>query len=415
MPPIRTTPAAKAVKTERTHEENQERAYIAASRRSDRSLEARVESARRASEIHKRRTGRSLRVTEQDVVNEEMYEEEDDGFPSQYRRLTAHLQTSSTDFNRRLAAYLTNHVAMRTALEQAVSQSYAQHYPKAPNFPHNNQPTYPSPMMYPPYWQGFNPSYQPAPPNPAVPVAGYPHQQPAGRSSSIANPQSAAASHPPTPVLDPSDSRRMSMPAQFTSSAATTPRPVPTQVPTPASIQSPKSEPQHTPSQHPMLPQYGVPYPFGNVDAANDYGPFTPTLPAESQFMLGPAFGPADPYSAMLMGGSAYMQQPSYGFPPPVGTNMKAHSENVTATLAPSDLTLSSASDQAQLSDSSNTESLPTPLHLGLDTSGGDFSVPSKAPPTLGGEQVSMGSGTPGIEKEWTSFIDDHNWEETIS
>src|ERR1019366_8143854 len=85
--------------TERTHEENQERAYIAASRRSDRSLEARVESARRASEIHKRRTGRSLRVTEEDVRNEEMYEEEDDDLPLQYRHLTAHLRTGNPDFN----------------------------------------------------------------------------------------------------------------------------------------------------------------------------------------------------------------------------------------------------------------------------------------------------------------------------
>jgi hypothetical protein len=115
--------------TERTHEENQERAYIAASRRSDRSLEARVESARRASEIHKRRTGRSLKVTEQIVIDEEMYDEEDDDLPVQYRRLTAHLQTDSVDFNRRLSAYLTNHVAMRTALEQFIDQSFAQQSP----------------------------------------------------------------------------------------------------------------------------------------------------------------------------------------------------------------------------------------------------------------------------------------------
>ncbi|OQN95103.1 hypothetical protein B0A48_18887, partial [Cryoendolithus antarcticus] len=98
MPAVRTMPS-KPVKTERTHEENQERAYIAASRRSDRSLEARIESARRASEIHKRRTSRSLRVTEADVINEEMYEEEDDDLPMQYRRLTAHLQTQNADFD----------------------------------------------------------------------------------------------------------------------------------------------------------------------------------------------------------------------------------------------------------------------------------------------------------------------------
>ncbi|CAG8680564.1 2215_t:CDS:2 [Acaulospora morrowiae] len=91
---------------ERTHEENQERAYIAASHRGftdrayfrghivvltfgqeiviedfsalvDRSMEARIESARKASEIHKKRTGKALRITPEDVRNEEMYQEVD--------------------------------------------------------------------------------------------------------------------------------------------------------------------------------------------------------------------------------------------------------------------------------------------------------------------------------------------------
>ncbi|RIA90498.1 hypothetical protein C1645_823270 [Glomus cerebriforme] len=62
---------------ERTHEENQERAYIAASHRGDRSMEARIESARKASEIHKKRTGKALRITAEDVRNEEMYQEID--------------------------------------------------------------------------------------------------------------------------------------------------------------------------------------------------------------------------------------------------------------------------------------------------------------------------------------------------
>jgi len=134
----------KPVKTERTHEENQERAYIAASRRSDRSLEARVESARRASEIHKRRTGRSLRVTEKDVMDEEMYEEEDDGLPRQYRQLAAHLQTGNPDFNSRLEAYLTANVAMRSALERSISNSYAQ---QGQQYPTQYAGIYPSPML----------------------------------------------------------------------------------------------------------------------------------------------------------------------------------------------------------------------------------------------------------------------------
>jgi hypothetical protein len=53
-----------------------------------------------------------------------MYEEEDDDLPHHYRCLTAHLQTHSTDFNQRLSAYLTNHVAMRSALDQALRDSY---------------------------------------------------------------------------------------------------------------------------------------------------------------------------------------------------------------------------------------------------------------------------------------------------
>ncbi|KKY20201.1 hypothetical protein UCDDS831_g05002 [Diplodia seriata] len=152
MPPVRTISTAKPVKTERTHEENQERAYIAASRRSDRSLEARIESARRASEIHKKRTGRALRVTEQDVVNEEMYEEEDDDLPAQYRRLTAHLQTNSADFNRKLHAYLATHQAGRQALfDQSFMGGFGHTYPNAPHFA-------PQMMMHqPPYQQQMLP------------------------------------------------------------------------------------------------------------------------------------------------------------------------------------------------------------------------------------------------------------------
>ncbi|RKF74368.1 hypothetical protein GcM1_240150 [Golovinomyces cichoracearum] len=152
MPPVR-TPAARAGKSERTHEENVERAFIAASRRCDRTLEARVESARRASEIHKARTGRGLKITEKDVQNEEMYEEEDDDLPLQYRHLTAGFQTSSPEFNRRFAAYLTTHVAIRTALEQSIIQSYQQQehqqagLTSQPELPKQQYEIFPSPFL----------------------------------------------------------------------------------------------------------------------------------------------------------------------------------------------------------------------------------------------------------------------------
>ena len=53
------------------------------------------------------------------LINEEMYEEEDDDLPMQYRRLTAHLQTQNVDFNRRFQSYLLNHVATRQAVGNA--------------------------------------------------------------------------------------------------------------------------------------------------------------------------------------------------------------------------------------------------------------------------------------------------------
>jgi hypothetical protein len=159
----------KPVKYERTHEENQERsisvlvlnilrtltflrAYIAASRRSDRGLEARMESARRASIIHERRTGRALRVTESDVINEEMYEEIND-LPTEYRRLNAHLRTQSEDFDRRLLAYLSSQMATR----QAVSDCW-QNYPSQLNTHglNPNMPQEPSPQMHPLSGTGFD-------------------------------------------------------------------------------------------------------------------------------------------------------------------------------------------------------------------------------------------------------------------
>lgn len=53
-----------------------ERALVAASRRDDRTLELRIESAHKASAIHKARTGKGFFVSEAGVLNKEMYEED---------------------------------------------------------------------------------------------------------------------------------------------------------------------------------------------------------------------------------------------------------------------------------------------------------------------------------------------------
>lgn len=55
-----------------------ERAYVAASRRTNRSLQARVQSAHLASKIHQKRTGRYLQINEVIVANGEIYEEQAD-------------------------------------------------------------------------------------------------------------------------------------------------------------------------------------------------------------------------------------------------------------------------------------------------------------------------------------------------
>ncbi|KAL2137123.1 hypothetical protein VTI74DRAFT_8755 [Chaetomium olivicolor] len=65
-------------RTQRTHEENQERAYIAASRRADRDIEHRIRSALKASECRKKRTGRGLKITREAVLGDEQYESDDE-------------------------------------------------------------------------------------------------------------------------------------------------------------------------------------------------------------------------------------------------------------------------------------------------------------------------------------------------
>lgn len=137
----------KVQKTERSHEENQERAYIAASRRADRSLEARVQSAKMASDIHRKRTGRGLKVSEEIVLREEMYEEVEDDMPRPYRYLASHLQTSSPELNNRVSAYIASQTAMATiAKYNEINKMFSEAFPQAASY---SQPTQNSHYMSP--------------------------------------------------------------------------------------------------------------------------------------------------------------------------------------------------------------------------------------------------------------------------
>lgn len=87
-----------------------------------------MQSARRASEIHQERTGRALRVTENEVVNEEMYEEITD--VSKDRRLwRADWNIRSDEFDRRLLAYFTGQPSTHGVSNETVSGSWKEQRP----------------------------------------------------------------------------------------------------------------------------------------------------------------------------------------------------------------------------------------------------------------------------------------------
>lgn len=56
------------------------RSFIAASRRKDRSLAVRLRSAHKASCLHKRRTGKNIRISREIVEAEAIYEEVDERY-----------------------------------------------------------------------------------------------------------------------------------------------------------------------------------------------------------------------------------------------------------------------------------------------------------------------------------------------
>ncbi|KAF2869029.1 hypothetical protein BDV95DRAFT_630205 [Massariosphaeria phaeospora] len=395
----RTTMPVKPLKTERTHEENQERAYIAASRRSDRSLEARIESARRASEIHKRRTGRALRVTEQDVVNEEMYEEEDDDIPSQYQRLSAHLQTSSLMFNRKLQDYIaTQHGVRNMFLSQyqpprpfSLGNQYQQNQPQyvnqhgffgqgmlppqtqSPSQPMFNQPSQPlSP-------QGFQPQLPHS--HRQAPYAIPPRQQLHQRAASIAAPQHLANARPSmNPVgaavtaPDADAARRMSLPQQSSqqhsyqaadggpqrlplsrsttsqsiNQQTTSPRLVPSTATTPVSAHGTPQSPSEG-AENPPQPYFSF-NPATNSQVLNT-NPLTFTLPPESQQFVGNALD-FDPNTAIFMAGSDNLPQyyPTYTYNPNLSPK-SSRPDCMSQTQAPNQgLKVDTTSDSASLS-----------------------------------------------------------------
>ncbi|KAK3702806.1 hypothetical protein LTR37_014790 [Vermiconidia calcicola] len=441
MPPHRNvpsnTPSMKPIKPERTlrsHEENQERAYIAASRRSDRSLEARVESARRASDIHKKRTGRALRVTEQDVMNEEMYEEEDDDIPWRYRSVTSHLPMEDGLLSRRIQSMLAVQLENQRLLGQAVNISQ-QHNPQF-----QNQAQFVSPgmmqmqipqngfqgSMLPP--QQFNrtpSSYRQSPyplPNNQQQMKPTYHQ----RAATLATPQDVTAmqqqyhhSTQSTPVQSAMlDDRRMSLPhgvpqisqplqrkSSQTSSKHTTPissrnGSAPT---TPTYRQHPSASPEEKHSHnHPQRPtsRVGSYDPNMNLRRETDraMAPLTTSLPMESQQLL--AGGDGYPMFDMSpQEGMMKPQQPFYSYNP--NGHMKSRQGSyggLNQTLLPThiDTAINSTPSGTPISASSGPFSSAHPDHAFGMFDGSMFGADMF---NAGGSGFSSSQASPGVHE----------------
>lgn len=344
----------------------------------------------------------------------------------QYRRLTAHLQTGSADFNRRLSAYLTNHVAMRTALDQAITNSYAQQYPNAPQFAHN-QNMYPSPFMAQNIPQQPSPSSYGQPyPTPGTPVYRPGHQ---ARSVSISH---APTSYSPT-SMPPAPSPVQSLPqlerrrtSQSSKSSSHSPHGAPA---TPSSLQSlPQTSSTYNvkqesqPSQQMRAPPQPSPpqqqqHPFMN--AYSTMSPFSTALPMESQMLLGSALEPTDPLTSMFMAGSEGMPQP-YNYNTSPSSLQKPRSfdqpfNGMSATLAPSALDMSPRHptySQPPITTSMAPSS--SPGFLGFDATMPDFSKSQIY--TSCNSSTGSGTVTPGgIDGGWDAFINDNSWAENAT
>jgi hypothetical protein len=356
-----------------------------------------------------------------------MYEEEDDDLPMQYRRLTAHLQTGSVDFNRRLSAYLTNHVAMRAALDQAVQNSYAQQFPNAPQFQRQQYMGFGSPMFnhgHNPYMMGplmqSNEIQGHSPYNMQLPQVqqyqSYPYQQPQNqqqnqqrealntslhsRPASIVSPQPSNSDALNSPVPKAED-RRLSAPVEIKSESPNTKD---TSNPPNKPVSMPSMTPQQCPSvpkglaqseikpseEQPALPNYSM------GAFANDFPPEYPSPSYPNAHFFNPTTF-QDPLLDMFLAGSE--------FSAPFDNNF-----NNSFLSAPS----SKAQDQYPNFDGLNTilSNTVTPGDLNLDGTN-DFEFDANLYENL---KQANGHGsttnTPGLNTDkWNEWIDTDQWD----
>lgn len=349
-----------------------------------------------------------------------MYEEEDDDLPMQYRRLTAHLHTSNAEFDRRLAAYLTNHVAMRAALGQAGLQNTS--YPNAAQFANSGASPQPTSGSFPQSVPNMNPfigspSLFTSPPPIATPTATM--QSPAHhRSASIANvneleskkgieskirrpslPVTAADSgdQPASKRLKSSHNLKLeNLPKPMDSNPAFKP-----EMPTSQNFYPPMNGMQTLrPSEFPAGFDASMFNPIGNAMSSM---PFSTALPPEAQQLLGGAFDNTDPMTSMLMGSNLQRGSSDYSYGAGFSKNQTFNS--LDQTLAPGFLDTSVDKLESGPKQDSAIES-ESPFTTSAGPYGSGYDDWQKFNPY----DLGSGNATPSGDRDWQSFIDGNAW-----
>ena len=366
-----------------------------------------MESAKRASEIHKKRTGRAYRITEETVINEQMYEEEDDA--PRYR-LAANLHLPNTLLQQRAQALMSIQMESRRLLGQAVN-STLQH-----NAQYGNQAQFVSPgMMSMP--QGYpypmasphifnqspqTPSFSHSPQTPTSyahspypPSGDSPRQSYHQRSASIAEvPQYRPSAHnSPVETHD----RRMSMPQTSMSSSSSSLKD--TQDPGDSAVSSPgSSSTTPMPRQHPNNSTYDPTYQsMGNI-----LGPLTMELPRETQQLLGSGIWPnldEHTFDRMMENpNDPRNQQPfMYNYRP-----NSSKGGNGSSTSVGLNQTLSSAPPDSSLNATNNKQT----YSYEYDDSPSTFNFDNMDSFNSFSSNANSVQPTPAANDEWTSFLD---------
>ena len=296
-----------------------------------------------------------------------MYKGEDDDLPIQYSGLTAPLETNSVDLDRRLTAYLSSQVAMRSAMEQMVkNQHNSTRYTDAAQFADQGQ---------------YSMSQSPMKNHTMPPTMINPHQfapclsphQPGSRQIHV-KPNSIAAPHEllssrmsQSPIIQNQSQDGRRMPTALLPQSV---HPVPIK----AEVINSDADYQRA-IQSVTVGQYLPMY--------QDIGSFTKSLPPESQQLLVGIMDLNDPFTSSLMAGSRNsLSNPHYPWGKMQGSDktgqvnqtMYPSHDSVSTIFAPATLdngtdnAYASTGTSAPLNDSASTPSSDLDFQLFQET-----------------------------------------------